>query len=247
MDLFGAIILFIGGIIAGFIGVNVGSGALITIPLMMSLGLSPVEAIASSRMGALSGSISGWYKFHKAKKIEYKLATIFAIIAVVGAVIGTQVLLRIPEAILERIVGFIILAILIFFIFNKGLGTIKKHKSSKLKRRIGYVSFVFLGFWGGFFGAATGTMAAYVLITLFGQTFLEAAGTRKVSAFFIAVVALIIYALSGVVNWWFGLISFFSAGIGAYIGAGFGIKKGDKWVRILFIIVVCLSAVKLLV
>ncbi len=238
--------VFFVGVFASFIGTNVGSGGLIAIPALIFFGLPPQAAIATNKFGSLGMVTTGFYKFHKAKKIDYRIGIPTAAFALIGAYIGANTLLLFPNELLEKLVGAFILAILVFVLLNRDIGLKKARQTNPLLRYAGYLSFLLIGFWGGFFGGGTATFATYALILLFGQTFLESAGTRKIAALGISIVPIIVFALAGIINWVYGTSLILGMAVGSYFGASYGIKKGDKWVRLLFAIIVVASAVKLL-
>jgi len=124
--------------------------------------------------------------------------------------------------------------------------TVKSSSSTPKERVFGHISIFFLGMYNAFFGGGAATFYSYVLILVFGQTFLESAGTRKILTLASAFIASIVYIISGIVNYAFFVTLFTATIIGSYLGSAYAIKKGEKWVRSLFIIIVLLMAVRLL-
>lgn len=80
----------------------------------------------------------------------------------------------------------------------------------------------------------------------FGQTFLESAGTRKIQGTAVGWTSAITFAMSGIVDWSYALVLALGMAIGSYLGVVYAVRKGDAWVRKLFIAVVLLSAMELL-
>lgn len=247
MDLITLLLVFIAGLVAGFIGTTVGGGGLISIPVLIFLGLPPQMAIATSHFGYLGIITAGFYKFHKAGKVDYKLGIPIAVLSIIGSVVGAFTLLSIPNDILEKLVAVFILLILIIILINKNIGVKKAKPTIGFLKYFGYLLFLLLGFWGAFFGGGFSIFATYILIFLFGKTFLESAGTRKILAFGIVLTAIIIFSLNGAIDWIFGTSLIIGMALGSFYGASHGIKKGDEWVRGLFIIIVLASAIKLLI
>ena len=105
--------------------------------------------------------------------------------------------------------------------------------------------FFLAGIQGGMIGGQ-GTLSNYILIFVFGKTFLEAAGTRKIASLAAIIVALTIFLYHHLVNFEFGIVLLLGRSLGAFMGAAYGIKKGDEWVRKIFIIVVIIMATKLM-
>jgi uncharacterized membrane protein YfcA len=58
-----ACLVFIAGVAAGTINTVVGSGTLITFPVLLSLGLSPLTANVTNTLGLVPGSFMGAYGY----------------------------------------------------------------------------------------------------------------------------------------------------------------------------------------
>ena len=101
------------GVVASFIGTNVGGSALTIIPVFILLGLPPQMAIATSKAASLGTMISGLYKFNIGKKIDFRVGWISAIFALVGTLVGANILVLIPNDVLEKMVGVLLLVLLI--------------------------------------------------------------------------------------------------------------------------------------
>ena len=59
MSLLDAIAVLVAGMAAGTINTVVGSGTLITFPVLLAVGYSPVVANVSNSIGLVPGSVSG--------------------------------------------------------------------------------------------------------------------------------------------------------------------------------------------
>lgn len=59
-----ALILF-GGLWAGTINTVVGSGTLVTFPILVALGFAPVNAVVSNAMGLIAGGFSGAWGYRR--------------------------------------------------------------------------------------------------------------------------------------------------------------------------------------
>ncbi|MCK5283853.1 MAG: sulfite exporter TauE/SafE family protein [Nanoarchaeota archaeon] len=240
------IVIFV-GLIGGAYGTLVGGGFLIIIPALIFLGLPPHVALGTARLGGLGSNSAGWYKFHKKGYVNYKTGLIIAIPVFFGALIGANIVINISETILRYVVGIITLVILIFMVLKPDIGMKGRRKAIKHHNIIGVIISFILGIYGGFYGAGLGTFLTYLLVLLFGQTFLESAGTRKISAFFMNIVPAVVFAMKGLVNFYIGIVLFLATFTGSYIGAHYSDRIGDIWIKRLFFVVVLIMAVKLLI
>ena len=246
MDAVPYLITFAVGFISQFIGTTVGGVGLFVVPVLIFLGLPPHTAIATCRIGLLAGNATSWYRFHKEGKVNYQIGIPLTIISAAGAFIGARALVQVSGPLLEKIFGFFVLAIVFFTLFHRDLGVVRRPKPTPLLQSMGYILLFLIGVMGAFFSAGTGLLGRGVLIYFYGQTFLESAGTRKIQGAAIGWTSAITFALSGIVNWHSALILALGMGIGSYFGAAYAMKKGDAWVRKLFIVIVIFSAIELL-
>lgn len=239
------IIVFIVGLLSSILGAMVGSGGLISIPMLIIFGLPTNVSIATNKFGGVGLSIGAIIKFYKEKKINWKYVPQFLLISLVGAVIGSYSLLWINKELLDKLVGIIILIMLVLFLIDKKLG-LKKIKTSKAKKMVGYFVYFLITIFGAFFGGGAGTLIIYSLTYFFGFTLIESNATDIVPWFFLCLFSLIILSFNGVVDYYYGITLFLGMLIGGYIGAHIAVKKGNKWVKAVFTIVAFLSAIKIM-
>lgn len=96
------------GLAAGTINTIVGSGSLVTFPLLVALGLTPVEANISSKLGIIPGGVSGtWGYRHHLPRAGRALATLSACSAV-GGLAGALLLLALPGSVFDAVVPVLI-------------------------------------------------------------------------------------------------------------------------------------------
>lgn len=224
----------------------VGGSGLITIPGLIFIGLPPQVAIATDQIGLIGESISGWFAFHRAKKIDYSLALPLAFVAAVGATIGACLLVQLPTESVETMVGVLVLLIGILIARNKSIGTQPEVTESRASAiRLGSLYLV-VGFWGGLFGAGFGLLSRYVLLLSFRKTFTETAAIGKLISIAVASSAIPIFVWNGLVNWLATAPLLLGMTVGSYFGARYALVIGDEKMRILFLIIVAVSSAKLL-
>ncbi|MBT4365985.1 sulfite exporter TauE/SafE family protein [Candidatus Peregrinibacteria bacterium] len=245
--MFELVLMFFVGVVAGLCGTLVGGGALLPIPILILLGLPAHVAIGTTRLGIIGLSFAGWWKFHKKKLVDYKLAWLIAVPSIVGAIAGAFLVFEFSAQAVEYVVAGMTIFILVLIIFNRDLG-VKKRAPMKSSWRnvIGVVSAGIIGVYSGFMGGGVATFYAYLLVLVYGQTFIETAGTRKPSAAISAVIVTGIFAWKGVINYSLGLAMLPGMAIGSDIGAKYSDKLGNVWIKRLFVVVVLVMVVKML-
>lgn len=238
------LIVLLIGLLAGFADSTVGSGGLISIPALIFLGFPAQIAIGTDRLGSVGQTLGALLSFWKSKKIVWQYVPLFSLFALLGAFIGTTILLHIDPKNLQRIIG-VILILALPLIFLKKIG-IKREVVSKIKKTIGYAVYFLIMIYNGFFGTGSGPLATYSSISLFGLTIIESNATSTIPWFILSVVSIVVFIHSNIVNYTSGITLLVGMTIGGYLGAHTLIRIGEEWVKRLFIIVVIVSAIKLL-
>lgn len=240
-------VVFLVGVISASFGTLVGGGTMLTIPTLIFLGLSPESAIATNRFGANGLIIAGLYEFNKKRIVNYKIGFIICIPALLGSFLGAIIVLQINALILKYLIVIITIFILSFIIFKPKIGI---EKTKPFIKKTDYLSGIALSFLiginSGLYGAGSGTFLSYVLILIFGQTFLESAATRKIPTLFSSLIATLIFILASVIIYPIGISLFIGNFIGSYIGAHYSDKLGNVWIKRLFIVIALIMVIKLI-
>ena len=238
------LISFLIGIATGFFDSVVGAGGLISVPSLIFLGLPPQAAIATDRFGTIGQSITAFIKFQKERKIVWKYSLLFSFLALFGALIGVDILLKINQEILQKTVGLLVIAVLPFIFFKNDLG-VKKAETGWAKILLGILLYFGVTIYGGFLGQGTGPIAFYVLAYFFGLSMTEIIATRIFPWLVISLTSLFMLATKSMIDYKIGLVLFVGMAIGGYFGAHVAIKKGDLWIKRVFILFVVISGIKL--
>lgn len=233
--------------IAGFYGSLVGASSLLIVPTLIFLGFPTQIAIATFRFGNLGQPISSIYEYNRKKLVDYRIGLPIAIVAFGGAIIGANLVLRTDNLVLKKIVGVITIAILLFIVSVNKIGIEKREKEMEgIEWVAGLILSFFLGIYGGFYGSGVVTFFSYLLLILFGQDFLECAGTSKLPNLSISLIAAFIFIINEKVDYQFGGTIFIGMLMGAYLGVHYSTKLGNVWMKRLFFVVVLIMGLGLL-
>lgn len=232
------------GIIAGWIDSIAGGGGLITLPVLLNAGIPPTLALGTNKLQSSFGSLTASVRYLRSHHVSLKksLAGIFFTFA--GASAGTLLVQRINPSALGKIIPFLLVAIIIYLILSPNAGHLDK--KSKLPFLAVFAIFgLSIGFYDGFFGPGTGNFWAIGLVSVAGFNLVKATGYTKVMNFTSNFAALVMFILGDNVLFHIGILMGIGQIIGARIGAGMVLKKGTKFVRPVFLIVVIILTAKL--
>lgn len=158
--------IFLVGIFVGFINTLAGGGSLITLPLLIFLGLPPVVANGTSRLGVLWQAGMGSFVFWRKGAHQLKLTAILILPAMIGSFLGAQGAIEMEERLFNKILAAVMLLVLGLIILKPRL-KIKKPKAldSCFSPRgiLLIITFFAVGLYGGFIQAGIGFV---IILTL---------------------------------------------------------------------------------
>ena len=232
---------------ASIIGGMVGGSFLILVPGLIMLGLEPHYVIAVSRVFMVAVGLS-FINYWKNGNVKIKKNWYHALLFLVGTLIGSVIVINISEDLLQLVIGLLMIGVALFLFLDKnfGLKTIK----TKIKKRYIFaaaVSFFILGIYEGIYAAAS-AIIMIMLLTLFLKTdFKNAVGTARLFDFLAGVVATIVFASKGLIDYSFALPMAVFCFAGSWVGSHITLKKNIRFIKYVLIVVAILFAIKLLV
>ena len=120
-------LLFMAGLIGGFVDSIAGGGGLISVPALLAAGIPPVAALATNKAQAMFGSFTAMRTYAKKGHVnigDMKLAIAFT---ATGAIIGTILAQRMPPDLLMQVIPFLLIAAALYFTFAPQMGTLDRH------------------------------------------------------------------------------------------------------------------------
>jgi len=237
--------LVIIGFIAGVLNTIAGGGSLLSLPLLIFLGLPPNIANATNRVAIFIQNIFGTAGY-KSKGIHtYPFNIYFGIVALLGAIIGAKLAVDIKGDVFNKILAIVMLLVLFFIIRKpKDIGLIKERLSGK-HFWVSLIAFFFIGIYGGFIQAGTGFIILLALTSINKLSLLKSNATKTVVVLIYTFAALATFTYYGKVNWEYGLSLALGGATGAWFASRWSVKKGDKVIRIILIVVVVSMSIRL--
>ena len=228
-------------------GSSVGGGGLLVIPVMFLAGIPTGITVGTNRFYRIFASGAGALKFVKEVKVDLKNVVLYATLSVIGSVVGALIVISLDQAILKLIISIALLFLAVFFLLKKDLG-LKEHKQEAVKQNLVASSTVMflIGAYRSIIGSASGTFLRMYFLIKEKLTFLQAATYSGVIATISNIAASLVFINAGIIDYWIAGYMIIAGVAGSYLGARLAIKKGNTFVRKLFLIVVVLSSLKLI-
>ncbi len=236
---------FLIGFGATFVFVATGGVGMITIPALIFLGLSPQAAIATDIFALFGGRLGGLLGLRRAGKVDVALGLRLGAITAIGAALGALTLLQLPAGLAKRMLAFLLLALLGLLLLRPRIGVEAAQPVSGRRRLAGSLLFLPIGFWSTLIGMGFLNLAGAVLLLVFRKSFLETAGVLTIVGLAVALTGLAVFGSHHAIVWPLGLAMLAGKGSGGYFGARYAVRLGERRVRLLFVAVVLLSALRL--
>ncbi|MCM2302536.1 MAG: TSUP family transporter [Flavobacteriaceae bacterium] len=229
--------------LAGFIDAVVGGGGLIQLPaLLINFPKTPLPTLfGTNKIAALAGTSIAAIHYSKRIKFNYKLLIAIALSAGLASFIGAKLVSHINVNTLKPLILFILIAMAIYTFIKKDLGSVQtKNLSFKKQLIFGILIGFGVGFYDGFFGPGTGSFLVLGFVVVLGFQFLEASAYSKVINCMTNISALFVFVSQGNYLLELAIIMALSNISGNLIGTSMALKKGDQFIRKIFLLVVVL-------
>lgn len=232
---------------AGWIDSVVGGGGLIQLPaLLLFPGISPVQALATNKLASVSGTVVSSVTYYRVLKPDLLTALPMAFVALLAAVGGAAVAVWLPKEVFLPIILLALVFVFLFTALRPKLGQSNNLKLTGFKQRFAAACIgAVVGFYDGVLGPGTGTFLVIGMVTIIGFNFLNASANAKIVNLATNVGALILFIPHGAVLWQLGLTMAVFNMAGSYVGSKTALKRGSRFIRLVFLVVVAALIAKL--
>jgi uncharacterized membrane protein YfcA len=243
-----AVAILLAGVAAGTINVVVGSGTLITFPILLTTGFAPVVANVSNTIGLVPGSLSGVVGYRRELAHQRHRLLHLSIASLVGGILGAIALLELPEAAFEAIVPVFIVLALVLILLQPRLAKRLAERRPREGRpgAVTTAAVVGTGVYGGYFGAAQGILLLGILGISLPEDLQHVNAIKNLLAMLVNLVSGIVFAFVAPVDW--GAAGLIAAGsiVGGALGARYGRRLPPTALRALIVVVGSVAIVRLL-
>jgi hypothetical protein len=233
------------GMFAGFVDAIAGGGGLIAIPALLSVGLPPVAAFATTKVQSATGTVIAAATYWRGGFIELRALWPTMLLAFIGSFAGAFAVKQIDTGILRQLVPVALILIAAYFMFAPRLTDADSHARLRFAL-FAPVMGATIGFYDGLFGPGTGSFLTMGFVALFGFGVTRAAGNTKMVNLMSNLGSLATFIPAGDVLWTAALAMAAGQVVGGYIGARTGIRFGAKLIRPLVVVISVALALRLL-
>ncbi|MEU9621977.1 sulfite exporter TauE/SafE family protein [Streptomyces sp. NPDC048155] len=247
--------VFAAGISAGTINAIVGSGTLITFPVLLATGLPPVTATVSNALGLIPGSISGAIGYREELTGQARRVLKLAIGALIGGLTGATLLLTLPSTAFETVVPILValaLALVLVILqprISKAVQRRREHSGIPARPDGGPLLFAGLtlaSIYGGYFTAAQGIIYLSLMGMLLDDTMQRLNAVKNVLAAVVNSIAALFFLFVADFDWTAVVLIAVGSALGGQIGAKVGRRLSPTVLRALIVAVGTAAIVQLL-
>lgn len=229
MSLIGYIFAAFSAVAAGLINALAGGGTLITFPVLMAVGLSPLSANVTNTVALCPGYLGGTLAQSNDLKDQKKRLWVLLPAGVLGGLAGGILLLNTGEKLFSDLVPYLILLASTLLAIQNPVRAWLTHRQEQGKAKVvsefwAFIPVFLAAIYGGYFGAGLSVIVLAVLGLVLNDNLTRLNALKQGIAFVTNVAAAIFFVFSGKVNWIVVLVM----AIGALLGGALGGKLAGK-------------------
>ena len=236
MSLPNILLLVAAAFAAGIINSIAGGGTLITFPVLIWMGLDPKVANATSTVALWPGLFGGLFGYRRELENSSAILLRLGPTSLIGGAVGAWLMIWTPSPTFDRLVPFLILFATILFMaqgtINRWLRLQSIGAKPKASWWLGAIVFQFFSaMYGGYFGAGNGIVMLAALGLLGMHDINRANGIKNFLGICINSIAVLSFAVMGLVVWSSALLMAVAALLGGYCGANMAVRVKQSTIR----------------
>ncbi|MFG3305878.1 sulfite exporter TauE/SafE family protein [Streptomyces wuyuanensis] len=253
LSIWEAVAIFVAGTAAGTINTIVGSGTLITFPVLLATGLPPVTATVSNALGLIPGSISGAIGYRAELTGQKRRILRLGLAALVGGLAGAMLLLLLPPTAFETIVPVLVALALVLVVLQPRISAAVQRRRER--RGTGaphpdggpllFTALMLASVYGGYFTAAQGIVYLSLMGMLLDDSLQRLNATKNVLAAIVNSVAALFFLFVAHFDWTAVLLIAVGSAIGGQLGARIGRRLSPVVLRTFIVLVGTAAIVQL--
>ena len=244
--------VLLAGVAAGTINTIVGSGTLITFPVLLALGVPPVTANVSNTLGLVPGSLSGAIGYRRELAGQRHRLLRLGTASLIGGLTGAWLLVKLPSEAFDAIVPVLILLALVLVVIQPRVAramAARRAADAGPPPEAGPLLFtgvLLAGVYGGYFGAAQGVLLIALMGMLLQDDMQRINAAKNVLALIVNGVAAVFFLFVAEFDWTVVLLIAVGSAAGGQLGARVGRRLPPAVLRAAIVVVGLVAVVRLL-
>ena len=240
-----ALALCLTAMLAGAINSVAGGGSFLTFPALMFCGVTPKIANTTNTVAVWFGSLASVGAYRNLLGGQRRALTTLLVTSLIGGLAGSVLLLATPDATFKLLLPWLMLCATLIFMLGQ-------HLTAWLRRLVhldinqpqhlgpfvvGCLLQLVIAVYGGFFGGGIGILML-ALLTLLGYVDIHLMnGLKTVLASAINGIAVVVFVVTGMVEWPQAIVMIAGSILGGYYGAVIAQRISPQIIRYVVIAV----------
>lgn len=233
---------------AGVVNAVAGGGTLITFPTLVVLGVPAVSSNITNTVALCPGYFGGTFAQRRDLDGQHRRLRAFTVLAGVGGLIGSVLLVVSSEELFRGLVPFLVLGACALLAFQDRIRRALPAKAAATGDTppgLGAMAAMFLTcVYGGYFGAGMGIVTLATLGITIPDTFARTNALKQAVTLTTNVIAAMFFAFSGQVRWGAVLVMAPAALIGGNLGGRVARRVNARLMRAVVIAIGVVVAVR---
>lgn len=244
MEISHYLIALVGSAFAGAINTLAGNGSAITLTILTELlGLPGNIANATNRVGIFTQSAAGAFAFYRNGKLNVERSWFSILLMTLGAIAGIFVAMAVSNEQFMGVFRFLMIFMLVVILVKPSRWLRETDTSRSPNLWVAVPAFLAIGFYGGFIQMGMGIFFLAVMVLGARYSIIEANAVKIVVVGLYTLLAVLIFAWRGLIDWKIALI--FAAGqtVGGYLTAHYASRypQANRWAYYVLVAVVLLA------
>jgi uncharacterized protein len=235
------IILCTGAFAAGFIDAIVGGGGLVQTPVtLVTLPQYPLASLlGTTKVPSIFGASIAAVQYSLKVKLNWRLLAIMCSIALAAACAGSATVAVVNNSFMKPVLFGVLIIVAIYTYTKKDFGLASHTSLNKNKATWYSILFALLiGFYDGFIGPGAGSFMVLFFISVLGFDFLKASAHSKLLNVSTNLGSIIYFSSNGNILYHYAIPMAVCNFTGSLIGSRLAILKGNRFIRVFFLLVV---------
>jgi uncharacterized membrane protein YfcA len=252
-------IIFLAATVAAVMNSVVGAGTIVTFPVLVLLGIPPVEAIVANVIGIVPGTLAGTWGYRSTLVGRGRTVWRLIISSTLGGILGAFLLVLLPPGVFTAIVPVLLLFAGVLAVLQPRIAAAVDRSRTRRASDGGTVHIIghdrltaplvlavgITGVYGGYFGAAQGVLLLVILGIFLGGSMNELNGIKNALATTANVVSAVVFVVyRGIeIDWPVVIIIAIASTFGGLLGGIYGRRLSGDVLRVLIITIAIAAAI----
>jgi uncharacterized membrane protein YfcA len=215
--------------------------------MLMFAGLDANTANGTNRIGILLQSIVGVASFKKKQIFTFRETRWLVIPSLVGSFFGSAMAANIDKELMTKTISVLMFLLFFVILFQPEKWVREQAKTLSDKPNfLKIVIFFCVGFYAGFIQAGIGVFILASLVLGAGLDLVKANAIKILIILLLTPIALAVFIYHRQVDFFMGAVLGFGNMLGAWVATKFAMEWGVRYIRYLLLLIVFISAIKLM-